>query len=198
MMASFIENSLVSWLNVPGAVEDPVKNTWDIIFSAVQLAVVVTAAIWGYFRFRKERTHNPRVEFSVDATIFPPQEGTRLVEFRILVNNKGAVIHRFQSIKLRVRGIPTGAAITNWETHEPRAYFPEALIKGAEVIHKEKYDHIFVEPGVEQTIAYCTIVPASMAFISAHVAFHYDEEKFWPHSAERVFAVNDAVAQPAS
>jgi hypothetical protein len=156
------------------------------------LVIVLAAAVWGYFRFRKERTHNPRVEFSIDATIFPAQEATRLVEFRLLANNKGSVVHRFRSIKLRVRGISAGTAIAQCGCRGARTSFPEKLIDDEEVIYKAKYDHIFVEPGVEQTITYCTAIPAEMAFIVAHVKFFYDKEELWPHSAERVFAVKDA------
>jgi hypothetical protein len=35
------------------------KNLFDVIFAAVQLGAVISAAIWTYFRFFREGTHIP-------------------------------------------------------------------------------------------------------------------------------------------
>jgi hypothetical protein len=174
--------------------DDSTRNFWTVILAALQLLTVLVAAGWAYFRFSRERTHSPHIEFLIDARFFTPRDEHRLTEFTLITRNKGLVVHRFHSIKLRVRGISDKTPLSFWKGNEPRACFPEKLVDDAEVIFKPKYDHIFVEPGVEQSISFTTLIPASIAFIAARAEFQYDEEQYWPHSTERVFSVSQSVA----
>jgi len=171
--------------------DEATKNLWEVLIAGGQLVVVLLTGIWAYRRFRAERPHQPRIELRLDCVFHGPEQGGYLAEFIIRANNRGLIVHRFHSIRLRVRGIRVGSAVQPWRGHEPRVAFPEKLIPDAEVLHKPKFDHIFVEPGVQQTITYAAMIPGSFRFIAARVEFYYDFAREWPHSAERVFTVGD-------
>jgi hypothetical protein len=156
-----------------------------IVLQVMQLSFVLAAAIWAYFRFWRERSHMSRMEFDVSCRFHGPQDGRFLAEFTLGAHNKGLVIHKFPSIRLRVRGIKSGAALQSWEGS--RVLFPEKILDNVEVVYKKKNPYLFVEPGVEQRIGYVTTIPTDCAFIIARAEFRYDSER--SHSAERVFTV---------
>src|SRR5262249_7709147 len=133
----------------------------------------------------------PRVDFRIDCKFLGPQGEDYVAEFLLYAKNRGLVIQRFPSIRLRVRSVPADAPLEIWESYKPRLLFPQKLFD-AEIVH-EKYGYIFVEPGVEQLISYITKVPASARFVLARAEFRY--KNFDPHSAERVFEVPRRDAQ---
>jgi hypothetical protein len=141
-----------------------------------------------FFRFRRERTHVPRIGFHLDCHLHGPVGASYLAEFVLQIKNDGSVIHRFTEITLRVRGIPQGAELVEWNQAPPRLVFPVALVRDADVLYKQKYDHIFVEPGITQEITFVTKIPADMAFLLARAEFKYDDRR--THSTERVIVVS--------
>ena len=163
------------------------KYIFDVCFAGSQLLVAIIGLIWVMYRFGRERTHKPRLEFTLDCNFFGPQQGYYACEIVIQANNKGLIDHRFHSILLGMRGIERGAAIREWKTKEPRIEFPVRILKDAEVLYKPKYDYIFVEPGISQPITFVTRIPEDIRFIAVRVEFNYDN--FNPHSAEKVFEV---------
>lgn len=167
--------------------EPKTKNMFDVCFAGAQFLVAIVGVIWVMYRFRRERTHKPRMEFTVDCNFFGPQRGYYVCETVIRANNRGLIDHRFRSILLGMRGIEGGGAIQEWKTKEPRLEFPVSLLKDAEVLYTPRFDYIFVEPGVSQPITYVTRIPAEIRFIVVRVQFKYDN--FNPHSAEKVFEV---------
>jgi hypothetical protein len=58
------------------------------------------------------------------------------------------------------------------------------------------YNFLFMEPEVTQTITYISKIPDSIRYILVHVEFHYDI--YTPHTAERVFQLNDITPVQAS
>jgi len=100
------------------------------------------------------------------------------------VNNKGLVIHRIHDVLLRVRGIKGDEDLAFFKDNGKRLAFPVPLID-ENVIYKRKYSHIFVEPGIDQTLTYITKISSSVKYIVARAELKYDESR--THSVERVF-----------
>lgn len=132
-----------------------------------------------------ERRYQPHIEFKIDCQFFGSRENQFLINFLLIADNRGHVLHRFPKIKLRVRGIKNEEPFEYWEGREPRARFPHKILD-VDVV-PPKYNFIFVEPGVAQRINYPSIVSADYSFLVARAEFHYD--KFTPHSVEDVFTV---------
>jgi len=160
-----------------------------IVISAIQLAILLVGALWAYFRLWKEGIHRARIQFEIECQSFKVHKEERPVEFRIILKNKGLTKHKFDSIRLRIRGIENDRALELWKDNEPRLLFPHKLID-AEVIYKQKYNYVFVEPGVEQVLNYTVKLPASQGLILARAEFQYDERK--NHSIEKVFEFKTA------
>ncbi len=155
----------------------------------LQFALLLSGAIWAYIRLRKERTHIPHIEFGIDCRLLGPVEDDYIAQFALTVANRGAVIHRFPSIKLRARGIRANQELAYWRGHEPRLEFPDVILPDVEVI-PEGYNYFFVEPGVKQELVYVTKIPANYGWFLTRAEFHYD--RYSPHSSERVFEVPSA------
>jgi len=152
-----------------------------------QFIVILIGGIYAYFKIWKEGIFRPRIQFDLTLNNFEPVNGERPLEVVLIINNKGSVRRRFYSITLRIRGIRKGIPLQFWQGREPRLLFPEKLME-IQVIHKEKYGHVFVEPGVEQLLNYVTKIPADIKMISARAEFEYDNKK--DHSIEKVFDLN--------
>ena len=168
--------------------DESTKNLAEVLLLATQLLVVLGGALWAYYRFRAEGTHKPRVEFAVSANFLGPQGGFYPTEIVISANNKGLRKRIFKSIRLRVRGSKAGEEVEEWEENKPRLKMPHKIVD-AEVIHQQRYGHIFVEPGVNQNITYLTPIPKEYRFVTVRVEFRYDDER--THSAERMFEISD-------
>jgi hypothetical protein len=137
----------------------------------------------------RHREDEPHIELSVDCQVHGPDGDAYLFELILTAHNRGLVRQQFRSILLRIRGIERNQPLSQWRGFEPRLEFPVTLINGAEVL-PPRYNFLFVEPGVTQTITYTSKIPASMKYILVHVEFRYD--KATPHTAERVFQLIDS------
>src|SRR5271168_685042 len=99
------------------------KRLADVLIATLQFLAVVVTGIWVYFRFRRERTHSPRVAFEIEGEFFGPESGCHIAEFVMSVKNEGLVKHRFTEITLRVRGIRNEAPLILWGDTQ-RVEFP--------------------------------------------------------------------------
>jgi hypothetical protein len=167
--------------------DEATKRLWDVGLGVAQLALAIVGGLWVFFRFRRERTHVPRITFHLDCKLHGPVRDSYLAEFVVQIKNDGAVIHRFTEISLRVRGIPRDVELQEWKEAPPRLEFPVLLVRDADVHYKRKYDHIFVEPGIAQDIIFVTQLPNDMAFLLARAEFKYDDRRW--HSTKRVIVV---------
>ena len=166
---------------------DEMKNLFEIIFSGIQLFVLIVGGIWAYFRFRREGTYSPRIEFSISCKFFHSHNKNRIAHVVIHARNKGNIEHKFVRISLKLRGIKAGTNLVL--RSDKRADFSESLIK-AELI-PEEVGYFFVRPNVEQQIAFTTIIPENIAFVLAHAAFKYENSEDL-HTAEDAFEVETA------
>ena len=169
------------------------KNLFDVIFAFVQLAALVWAAVWTYFRFSREGTHKPRIEFDVKCTFYDPKDGIRGAFFEVIASNKGHVEHKFVSISLKVRGVKLDQP--NERLPGGRWDFPERLLE-AELVSAES-EYFFVRPGINQPFSFPTTIPADCRQIWVRATFEY-ENSGEPHTIDRVFAIPSTAESLAS
>jgi hypothetical protein len=136
-----------------------------------------------------ERRHDPHIEFTIACNFFGPVSGWYVAEFVITAKNVSLVRHQFPEIILRVRGIKQDETPELWEGYGDRLAFKHKLLE-TDIIH-EKYNYIFVEPGVAQQITFITRIDEAYRYVVARAEFHYDQ--FTPHSIERMFEVGHQI-----
>jgi hypothetical protein len=134
-----------------------------------------------------ERKHTPHIELRLDCQFLGARNGQFLTVVSVLAANSGQVLHKFDRIILRIRGVKN-ERFEYWRGYEPHAYFPHKILE-TNLVH-ENWNFIFIEPGVTQRIALTTLIPIEYTYVLAHVEFEY--KKYWPHTAEALFAVPNA------
>lgn len=152
----------------------------------MNVLLAIVGALFAYYKFFREGSHRQRIEFDLDLKDLGIIEGFRVIEVGVLASNKGHIEQKFDSIKLKIRGIEFNQELFDIEGHEPRLAFPEK-IDPVSVISK-KYKYYFVRPGVTQRFPVVVKIPKNWRLVQARSTFKYfslDEI----HTAERSFAL---------
>ena len=142
-------------------------------------------------RSERHREDVPQFEFNLDVGLIKKKGENTLVEFLVVLNNKGNVKQDIKSVKLRIRAIDRECELCLWKGRGHRLEFPHKLFE-TEIIPKG-YKFIFVEPHVRQILNYTTMIPGNMEILSARAEFSYGHARKGSrgskHSVEKVFAV---------
>ena len=176
--------------------DETTKNLVDVLLSAATLLTVLATGAWAFFRFSREGVHKPRIEFDLECAFLGPQSDAFVAAFSIFAENKGQLEHRFDEIRLRVRGIRRNDRLKEWDERKPLLQFPELVLTTDKVVPPE-YGYFFVRPGVRQRISYVASIPAEFSFVLARVTFRYGFTGDI-HTAERVFQVRSEPADQAA
>lgn len=165
-----------------------VLEDWTQVANIGQAIAVGIVGLWAIIKFRKQRTHHPHIEFSVDCNIYGESDDEQYAaEFLVLIKNKGFVQQRFKKIFLRVRGIKldkkellvckeSQKKELHGKGYGGRLFFPEMPISDVDII-PEYYKPYVVEPGCEETITYVTRVPAEYKYLLVHAEYLYPNTK---------------------
>jgi hypothetical protein len=156
----------------------------DSILSVVNLSVVLLAAVFTYYKFFREGSHQQRIEFDIDCVDLGVSIDSRIVEIGIVATNRGNVEQKFDKILLKVRGILQDQALQEIPNHEPRLSFPETISEISVI--PEKYNYFFVRPGVTQRFPVVIKVPEMWCQLHARSTFKYLGTNDM-HTAERSF-----------
>jgi hypothetical protein len=160
-------------------------------FEIIKISLAIGAALFTYYKFFSEDPHKQRIEFEIDCVDLGIKGSDRIIEIVVITENKGNVEHRFEDIRLHMRGIDAGSKLVEIEGHEPRLAFPIDLGKTSLV--PEKLGYVFVRPNIKQRFTLARRVPASWTHIQARATFKYKRTDEF-HTAERAFALGNAPA----
>ena len=143
-------------------------------------------------RAEKRREDMPLFQFDMEIGLVHQKDGKCLVEFRVVLDNRGNVKQDIKSIKLRVRTINKEDGLAFWEGRNFRAEFPHKVFE-TEIIPKG-YKFIFVEPNVKQVLNYATILDSNVELVAARAEFSYGRARKGSrgnkHSVEKIFTIN--------
>lgn len=147
--------------------------------------------------YRSEhRLNTPHIELTLEYELLGSRAGKHLVTFTVAARNTGQVLHKFDRIILRVRGIrdePFERGVLDSEVDVApydvyRAQFPHPVLK-TNLVPAPKWNFVFVEPGVTQRLPLTTPISSEFTYLLVHVMFAY--EAYTPHTAQSVFAVEN-------
>ena len=160
----------------------------QMILPYIQTAIVIIGAVWAYFRFFREGTHNPRVQFDIDCDFLGPQNGRYVAAFTVTAKNCGHIEQHFKEIRIRMRGIENGVDLITWNERPPLLEFPLEEFDTYNII-PSRSEYFFVRPGVEQRFSFVTSVPENWKFILARATFKYQKTNEI-HTAEKALMVS--------
>jgi hypothetical protein len=135
-------------------------------------------------REERERRYTPHIGLRLDCQFLGTRNDQHLAVISVYANNAGQVMHEFQRINLRIRGIKN-EPFAYWKGKEPHAQFPHKVLETNLV--PNGWNFIFIEPGVNQRLSLNTLISADYTYLLVHVEFEY--KKYWPHTADAVIAV---------
>jgi hypothetical protein len=172
----------------------------EVVFEVVKIALVVVAAAFTYIKFFREGTHKQRIEFDIELRDLGVVGVLRILEVGCTAENKGNIEHRFDEIRVTVRGLD-GEVLKEFEGHEPRLKFPLEILRASLI--PAKYKYFFVRPGVRQCFPLVVRVPAAHVHLHIRATFKYKtcrirdvcvkakvaRPKKEIHSAERAFCL---------
>lgn len=163
-------------------------NLYKFILDILQFLVVLGTAIWAVYRFRRERTHTPRIDFTIECNFFGPVKDEYIAEFILSLINKGSVIHEPPGITLTIRGLNGDSELSFWEKHGQRVNFPYKLLDKERV--ELMGERVFEEPGTKLDMPYATKIHQSYKYILARANIQYTTSR--RHGVEKIFEVSTA------
>lgn len=163
----------------------------DIAFDTLKIGLPLLAAVFAYFRFFREGTHKQRIQFDIEYRDLGIKDQKRLVEITVTAENKGFVEHRFDDVRVTLRGISGKSPVEHIAKHPPRLAFPETddALKKISLI-PEKWGYFFVRPKILQRFPLVTAIPDDWTHLFVRTTFCY-QQTGGIHSAERVFIASE-------
>lgn len=143
-------------------------------------------------RAEKHREDMPLFQFDMEVGVVYKKDNKCLVEFRVVLDNRGNVKQDIKSIKLRLRSVNKEDSLSFWSGRGSRVEFPHKVFE--EEIIPKGYKFIFVEPNVKQILTYTTILDSNVEIVAARAEFSYGRarkgDRGSKHSVEKVFAIS--------
>ena len=117
---------------------------YKFAIEVVKLAGLAIAGIWAYYRFFRQRTFAPNLFTQWGCIVHGKQSGYFIVEFRLLIENKGSVMVKLPKITADIRGLKRDV-----DMQQPKDNFllelPDVLYASKNLL-SEKVDYEYVEP----------------------------------------------------
>ncbi len=148
-------------------------NVIEYVLNNKILATFITAGItgaWLVFINVKEGFHRAKIEFDIEHKILGTTDSDYIVEFHIILKNKGSIKFTFKELLFRVEAIKDTKSLKN-RKNCCRLKFPIPLIE--ENLISQKYKYYFVESGIEQIVSYVAKIPIECAYILTFASFKY-------------------------
>jgi hypothetical protein len=201
------------------------------VAAAIQGAAVVAAGAWAVFKVREYRERKNLIELDIDAHLYPlatpittasvtwkkgqqlstlvdPRAHPYALEVLLRFNNKGRT--RFRLFNAQV-GIGTMRAPdeTQFDDEDGHLHLTRLVTSGNIVPlfpvrdkPVEETSFYYMEPGVEQTITYLTLIPKPVELLQVVAEFSFAQRRIfpkqrrlpggpYPHTAARTYRVKD-------
>ena len=172
------------------------------LIEIISIGLALMAAIFTYYNFFREGRHRQRIEFDIDFKNLGLNKKFRVIEIGAIAENKGNVSQKFESIRLRVRGIIDNIDLEEIKNYEPRLAFPESFYPKDEKKHpssekkielipklKNENNYFFVRPGVKQRFPIVLKIPENWTIIHIRFTFKY-KGTGEIHPTERAFQID--------
>ena len=200
----------------------------DIVDILVKITVLV-GTLWGVYKFVQYRELKQRIQLDVDANLYklssaekidsfhwdrqgervtvPAQPHTHAIEILLKFTNKGFTRMRLFNIQIGVNTMraPNKAQFDEEDghLHLTRIFTSGNIVPLFPVSEKpiEETSFYYIEPGVEQTISYLTLITEPRELVQIYAKFSLEqqrifpkkdvgEKEIYPHTAARTYKLN--------
>jgi hypothetical protein len=200
----------------------------DIVDILVKITVLI-GAVWGVYKFVQYRELKQRIQLDIDAAMYrltspeqtrafnwdrqgnrvtvPVQSRTHAIEILLKFTNKGFTRMRLFNIQIGVNTMrPQNEAQFDQDDghlHLTRVFTSGNIVPLFEVKDKsiEETSFYYIEPGVEQTISYLTLITEPRELVQVHAKFSLEQKRIfptkdvgekgvYPHTAARTYKLN--------
>jgi hypothetical protein len=165
----------------------------------LEILVIVIAGVWALYKINEYREFKNWIQFDIDANIYPLSENiatksytwnedgdvreslethTHAIEVLFKFNNKGKTRVKIYNIQAKISTLPPpDKALLDPE--EGHLHLLTILRTGNIVPKKIKF--YYIEPQVEQTITYLTLIKSPRNIIRIKGKFCQDQERIYPY-----------------
>jgi hypothetical protein len=173
------------------------KDLLDTIRTTLEIIVIFIAGIWAIFKILEFREFKHWIQFEIDANFYPLRENinansyiwdeygkgseknetfTHVLELLFKFNNKGKTRVKIYNIHAKISTLPP--IDNNYLSSKDGHLRFFSIWTGNIVPEKKKF--YYIEPQVEQTITYLTLIRKPKDIIRIHGEFCQDHERIYP------------------
>jgi hypothetical protein len=120
-------------------------ENYKLALEFLKVAGLFVAGLWAYYRFFRQRTFSPNLLASWRCRVYGMQSGHFIVEFTLLLENKGKAMISLPRISVEVRGLKREAAIAP-QDDGLSLELPDVLYS-TETILGKRIAYEYIEPG---------------------------------------------------
>jgi hypothetical protein len=185
------------------------KSLLDVIKTVLEIIVIIIAGVWAIFKILEFREFKHWIQFEIDANIYPLRDNittdshfwdenynalekqetfTHALEILFKFKNKGKTRIKIYNIQARISTLPPSndISLSKSDGHLHLSH----IFTGNIVPQWKKF--YYIEPQVEQTITYLTLIKKPKDIIKIHGKFCQDHERIYPkkESKRRHFKFN--------
>jgi hypothetical protein len=168
-----------------------IKTVASVIESFTKTAAIILGAIWAYWKFVRQRTHEPASDMDIEVEFVGLQDDKWIIEVTAVLKNIGQVQLRYQHFFVKVRYLTGEDRIEDspidklkFQLHCPRSI--NERVGGKD----RAFDNAsWIDPKQEFKHRYVTFIPAEATFLWVQTSFirlHGRKEK---SNSQRIFLV---------
>jgi hypothetical protein len=164
---------------------DRIKTICDVSVGACTVLAALATAWWFFYTNQIKQ----RIQFDVELNVIAPGTGTKsqIAEIAFIFENKGFVEHYIWDLKASVHTLQNPLQLTSKKQNN-ELIFDRCLLSKTNLVRKD-YEYYFVRPGVRQVITHIIEIPTGLSVVRVTASFHYNQNKDFPHTVRRVFAL---------
>jgi len=179
----------------------------DIVDILVKITVII-GAVWGFYKFFQYRELKQRIQLNIDANIYeltspeqtkafnwdrqgnretvPVQPRTHAIEILLKFTNKGFTRMRLFNIQIGVNTMrlqnESQFDQNDGHLHLTRVFTSGNLVPVFRVKDKpvEETSFYYIEPGIEQTISYLTLITEPRELVQIYAKFSHEQKRIFP------------------
>lgn len=112
----------------------PDNMLWEGFKALLPTGPVVIGGGLAWHRFMKERPHEARINFTVDAQVIATNDQHHIVDCVLTFENRGITRIKVNTLSLQMRGVTEKSAWEYWKGHGNRLHFPHKIFKEDNII----------------------------------------------------------------
>jgi hypothetical protein len=169
--------------------KNPASNleTYKLGLEFLKVAGLFVAGLWAYYRFFRQRTFSPNLLASWRCHVYGTQSNHFIVEFTLVLENKGKAMISLPKISVEVRGLKREAAVQPQEDGFSLE-LPEVLYS-ADTILAKGVAYEYIEPSSPSSRMLFAAVPTDYRYVQ--IRSRLTINRYDTFVANRLFDLDD-------